>query len=355
MSSPANPPSFSPADIRRLRSTMSRPKFAALLGVSPNTVYRWELPPESPHNLTPSPTARRGLARLTEGGIPAPVVPGPVPAAQTEHHPIHWEGSVLERGALAHVYAHVEDSRYGEARSALAALEVRDLPPDTQAEAAALHARCALLGRGDAHAALAALAPWSTPDAHSGLSPHASALVCLWQGYALGWPDGRHHDRERALTLLHGARAVMARLDERGSVFWAELGMGMAHATCNDAREARCHIQQALTYCVPGARTAWRTWREEASGHVARLDQDYRRAIHEYGRVLPLAATRDDRYARARALAFIAARLLEAGESAQAVLAAGRQAQALHAEVGSPFDHSITPMLRGVGEAHLRL
>jgi hypothetical protein len=64
-SAPATPPlpGPSPADIRRLRGGMSRPRFAALLGVSANTVYRWELPPESPHHLSPSPGARQALER----------------------------------------------------------------------------------------------------------------------------------------------------------------------------------------------------------------------------------------------------------------------------------------------------
>ncbi|MCI0569881.1 MAG: sigma 54-interacting transcriptional regulator [Myxococcaceae bacterium] len=355
-SPPESPPNFSPADIRRLRSALSRPQFGALLGVSPNTVYRWELPPENPHHLTPSPAARRGLARLAEGGVLAPVSRGAaVVAAPTAPHPILWGGSVLERGPLAELYAHVVDSRYAEARRALAALDTRVLSPDAQAEAAALEARCALLGRGDAHCALGALEPWATPERRAQLSSHASALVSLWQGVALGWPDGRHHDPERALAQFLGARAEMARMDERGSVFWAEMGMGLTHWSCGDIREARRHFHEALTCDSEGARTAWRTWREEAAGHVARLDHDFRRAIHEYGRMLPLAATRDDRYARARALAFISTRLLEAGEPALAVLAAGRQAQALHEELGSPMDHILTPMLRGMGEAYVGL
>ncbi|MCI0574050.1 MAG: sigma 54-interacting transcriptional regulator [Myxococcaceae bacterium] len=335
---------------------MSRPQFAALLGVSPNTVYRWELPSESPNNLTPSPAARRGLARLAQGGVAKPAAPAAATeAASTAHRPLLSGGSVLERGALAHVYAHVEDSRYGEASAALAAIDVRALPPDAQAEAAALQARCALLGRGDAHAALGALGPWATPERRAHLSSHTAALVSLWQGFALGWPDARHHDLEHALALLRGARAEMARLDERGSVFWAELGMGLSHCSCAEFREARCHFKEALMCDAQGARTAWRTWREEAAGHLSQMAYDYRRAIQDYRRMLSLAATRDDRYARARAMVFITMRLLETGEPAQAVLLAGRQAQALHEELGSPMDHTTTPLLRCMGEVYLGL
>ncbi len=229
------------------------------------------------------------------------------------------------------------------------------LSPHARAEAAALEARCALLGRGDAPAALTALAPWAADDARAHLSSHASALVSLWLGFALGWPHGRHHDRERALALLQGARTEMARLDERGAVFWAELGSGLVHFSCNEIAESRRHLYQALLADSQSARAAWLTWRQEAAGHVARLEHDFRRAIIEFARVLQLAAARDDRYARARTLAFLTERHMEAGDSPHVVLSVGRQAQALLVELGNPLDHATVLMLRGLGVTYLRL
>src|SRR5512142_200757 len=41
---PSNSISMSPESIRSLRGTLTRAEFARRLGVTPNTVYRWELP-----------------------------------------------------------------------------------------------------------------------------------------------------------------------------------------------------------------------------------------------------------------------------------------------------------------------
>src|SRR5262245_17488845 len=58
---------FAPEQIRTLRGTLSRALFAQRLGVTPNTVYRWELPLDAAEARRPRGEHLDKLRRLARG------------------------------------------------------------------------------------------------------------------------------------------------------------------------------------------------------------------------------------------------------------------------------------------------
>src|SRR5574342_786490 len=57
-----------PDTIRALRGTLARSEFARRVGVTPLTVYRWELPTEAPQARRPRGRVAARLAELAVGG-----------------------------------------------------------------------------------------------------------------------------------------------------------------------------------------------------------------------------------------------------------------------------------------------
>src|SRR5512146_1847487 len=61
------PAKLGPDDIRALRGTQSRSEFAERVGVTPLTVYRWELPVDAPEARRPRGRVAARLAELAAG------------------------------------------------------------------------------------------------------------------------------------------------------------------------------------------------------------------------------------------------------------------------------------------------
>src|SRR6185369_7205572 len=65
--------SISSVEVRKLRGDASRAAFAKRLGVTPNTVYRWELPEGSSEARRPRGVELEKLSRLLSGQVPSPL------------------------------------------------------------------------------------------------------------------------------------------------------------------------------------------------------------------------------------------------------------------------------------------
>src|SRR5215471_10600466 len=90
--------SMSPEQVRALRGKLSRAAIAKQLGVTPHTIYRWELPAEAKDARRPRGAELEGLERL-RGGHPAtrPDRPArPVPA-HTDNHEMADVLNAIER------------------------------------------------------------------------------------------------------------------------------------------------------------------------------------------------------------------------------------------------------------------
>ena len=160
------------------------------MGVSPLTVARWELPEDARESRRPRRGSRAKLRALLEREAEEPAPPPQAPAQ-------------VQLQALDEALGH---ARWEEARGlALAALT------GGEAGSAALPqlalAAAALLGRGDARGALAALAPvlhqLRAGQAHPEISARACALAALiWAA-----PDGRLYAPSRTREAAAGALA----------------------------------------------------------------------------------------------------------------------------------------------------
>ncbi|MEZ4458280.1 MAG: sigma 54-interacting transcriptional regulator [bacterium] len=67
---------MSPEEIRDLRGDLSREEFAAAIGVTPLTVYRWELPTQEKESRRPQRRLQRRLLEFAGATSPGPTSPG---------------------------------------------------------------------------------------------------------------------------------------------------------------------------------------------------------------------------------------------------------------------------------------
>ncbi len=137
--------------IRALRGDRTRAELAALVGVTPLTVYRWELPDGAPEARRPRGAIRRRLEAL---------VAGPPSAARASDAP-HDAPTREELAQLAPELSRVEDGQLAAAEDALIGLlasgELRTAA--SRALATQALARIQLFARAEVRAAFTTLAP----------------------------------------------------------------------------------------------------------------------------------------------------------------------------------------------------
>src|SRR5262245_50361401 len=189
---------LTPDGIRRLRGTRSRAAFAREIGVASHTVYRWELPPTSPHARRPSGAVVDRLRRIAGGRGAAAEAPPSAPVAA----PGELDAETVR--ALAAVERILDgDWRAGE-KTVLALLAGDAATPvAARALAGAGLALVELIFRADARRAIAALAPARAGAAF--LPPTAAAYVEAAIALAHAFPDGQLFDIARVHS--HAARA----------------------------------------------------------------------------------------------------------------------------------------------------
>src|SRR5215468_3297714 len=88
--------SMSPERVRALRGKLSRAAFARQLGVTPHTIYRWELSPDAKDARRPRGAELERLERLSSG---SPITPtnGPSRPPLADHHEIADVLGAIER------------------------------------------------------------------------------------------------------------------------------------------------------------------------------------------------------------------------------------------------------------------
>ncbi len=177
-------------DIRQLRGDRTRAAFAAELGVSANSIYRWELPEGTAHARRPRGAELARLEALATSGSSSPA------AATFVHVGANDPGALPVTAALQRML----DGEWREAEGVfLRALSDRGLSPGAHALASTGLACIDLLFRADGRRALAALAPALAP----GAPPLALAEAAAAMAYS--YPDGELFDLGRVHA--HSARA----------------------------------------------------------------------------------------------------------------------------------------------------
>ena len=183
----------SPAGVRAIRGDESRAAFARRLGVTPLTVYRWELPEERPDARRP-----RGASLAKLEGIGTPALPA--------------------NDEVAALWPFVERVLEGDLRAAKTELVDRLVTaplrtPDGRALASVALALADVLGRYDGRSAITSLAHAIT-DAEGGLlQADIAARVYATASFVYSLPDGRLLDPGKVQTFGARAEALDARAD----------------------------------------------------------------------------------------------------------------------------------------------
>jgi len=166
----------SPDGIRVLRGDLSVAEFAHQVGVTPLTIYRWELSEDAPESRRPRRGSRERLRALMERALATTSAPAPAPAL------VEALDTDLSLG------------RWEQARErAIAAMTAGAEPALPQIAFAA----GALLGRGDGRAALAALTPTLREVREGRAHPQVTARACALVALVRAAPDGRTYDPSR--------------------------------------------------------------------------------------------------------------------------------------------------------------
>ncbi len=329
-----------PDDIRALRGTLSRSEFAGRAGVTPLTVYRWELPANAPEARRPRGQVAARLAALAAGaqvspssmvaGSPSgggPAVPGEPaldPAEQTALLPLLER---LSSGDLRRVE--------GEMLALMASGRVRTLAG--RALAAQALARIALLARADVCGAFAALMPL-LPELPR--LPEAAQLeLQVTAALLFSWPDGRFLDAGRAHAYLAGAERLLPSLgtpEHRVLLLIAGFTLALLQGEperVSDALARATELEPALT--SPAHRTLVR----EAQAQAAAQAGQFAVAARTFQQVADGGALA---LCRVRSLASLAAASIQGGRAPGEALALIERARDLErAERLQPGVHTM--------------
>jgi hypothetical protein len=189
--------------IRNLRGGLSRAAFARSLGVTPQTVYRWELPPERAEARRPRGAELERLEALLTGGVGT--VPALAAPTTSERHPLPAAIDDDVANVLPALGRLLEgDAKRGHAELVELLVLRRELSPNARASACYGIALFEITYRSDARAAMLALAP-ALVDAEAGrLSDDTAAKVFAAASLVHAWPDALLFDIGRVQA--YGAR-----------------------------------------------------------------------------------------------------------------------------------------------------
>jgi hypothetical protein len=300
-----------PGVIRALRGEQSRAAFARLLGVTPLTVYRWELPDEAPQARRPRGKVAQALRRLVEGGTAA----APLPAPQRQ------ELKPEEASRLAPCLAWLRKADWRAAEEELLALGASGALRTTGARALAAVGLAYLQrwGREDCRGAFATLLP-HMDEAAVGVLPEAVELqVHALAANLYAAPDGKLFDSDKADAHVARAEVLLASHGGAEPVF-----LGAAEVRCHlrisevasafylgeAERVARCsgRLAEAL---VGVTDPVTRLLAEDACAHEATIRGEAAQATRRFREVAQGAARLGYPYLEARNLSFLAQRRLE--------------------------------------------
>jgi tetratricopeptide (TPR) repeat protein len=200
-----SPSNLGPEDIRTLRGSLSRSDFAARVGVTPLTVYRWELPVDAPEARRPRGKLAARLAALAGSRRPsdydrASADAPPATAAAMDS---------AEQAALLPLLERLSAGELRRVEAELFALMAsgRVTSVSGRALVGQALARIALLARADVSAAFAALMPL-LPELPR-LPPAVQLELQVTGALLFSWPDGRFLDPGRANFYIDGAERLL--------------------------------------------------------------------------------------------------------------------------------------------------
>ncbi|XXF77584.1 sigma-54 dependent transcriptional regulator [Myxococcaceae bacterium GXIMD 01537] len=307
-----------PEAIRALRGALSRAAFARQLGVTPLTVYRWELPDAAAQARRPRGRVAQALRQLAQGGPSRPwqslVSPAPRPGLLPEESANLAPG--LSRLARAEWRAAEE-----ELLGLLASGKLQT--PGARALAAVAQASAQRWGHEDSRRAFATLLPHLS-EAHAGVLPEAVELqVHALAANLFASPDGKLFDPGKAYAHAASAEPLLARHgtpELRCMLRLAEVACAFYLGEAELAARQLGKLEESLHGVTD---PAVRLLAEDACAHEALLRGEASLATRRFREVARGAAQLGYNFLEARSLAFLAQRRLdeacEPGEALQLV------------------------------------
>lgn len=194
---PAATSELTPERIRALRGTRSRAAFATELGVTPQTIYRWELPGTARESRSPRAGDRARLLALL----------APMRGAATE--PLSDEDGAMALPAFERILR--GEWRRGESELSLLLAEPRLPTPSAAALAAVGLALVQISQRGSARGALLALTPALRAETDHVLPRRVAVFVHAAAALLYSMPDAQMFDpirvNERAMRVEQACAA----------------------------------------------------------------------------------------------------------------------------------------------------
>jgi hypothetical protein len=217
-----DPTGLDPGGVRALRGNESRASFAKRVGVTAQTVYRWELPDGAAEARRPRGEVLERLRRLATGARATSV-----------------SASSGDPAALTAAIAALSRFMHGEWRAAepellRALMAGADVSEDAAAVGGAGLAFAEVFLRADARAALAAIGPALAAAGRERLTPGVAAIVYAIAALAHSLPDARFFDIGRVHAYQARVEALALRGGSSETRLIAGLGAGWAAVITGD-------------------------------------------------------------------------------------------------------------------------
>lgn len=356
----------SPDGIRALRGDLSRAAFARRVGVTPHTVYRWELPAEAKDARRPRGAELAKLVALARGEEPDETSPrtarSPEPARSVESTVSAHEvsGTRVAHDDVNEVmpaFARVFESDWSRAHMDLLRVMTspRALSDDALALAQTGTALVLALHRSDARGAFSTLAQALAKAEADVLSRYVSAKVFGAAAFVHAMTDGALFDIGRVHAYLARVESLARVEDDREALFLAWTGAIHAALLVGD-QELVARAARGLDGCAyPGQPRLFQLIMEEVRGFCTYIEgtpHGLRRSLGELSRE---AKELGFSCLHARTLGTFAVKQLDALADPHAVLEMAVEARdaARSARLG-PGIHTLFA-IRGEADALLRM
>ncbi len=344
-----------PEEIRAMRGDLSRAAFARQVGVTPLTVYRWELPDSAPQARRPRGRVAKVLRQLAQHGRMA--LPSPPPAhasAGRPPEPLLPE----ERERLLACISRLQRAEWRAAEDGLLDLLASDTlrTRGGRALAAAGLAFAYRWGAEDARRAFTVLLP-HLAEADAGLLPPQIELqVHTTAAHLFASPDGRLFDVGKVNAHVARAEALL-----RPGYFSAETRCmlrlaELAAAFYQGERELIARQHGRVDEVLAGVMDpVIRLLAEDGRAHEASIRGEARLATRRFREVAQTAARMSYPFMEARHLAYLAQRRLEEACEPDEALTLVRRAREVAWNGRLPRGYSFIVAARVEAEALLRL
>jgi predicted ATP-dependent protease/DNA-binding transcriptional regulator YiaG len=291
-----------PDIIRALRGEQSRAAFARLLGVTPLTVYRWELPDDAPQARRPRGRVAQALRQLRAGGA--------TPTSPTSQR---QELRPEEAARLTPILARLKKAEWRAAEEELLALLASGVLRTTSARAQAAVGLAYIhrWGRGDSRSAFATLLP-HLDEASAGVLPEALELqIHALAANLYASPDGKLFDVARADAHVARAEALLALNDDVEARSYLRVAELAAAFYLGEAERVARHTGRLAAMLPTVTNPVLRLIMEDASAHEATIRGESAQATRRFREVAEGATRLGYPFLVARNLAFLAQRRLE--------------------------------------------